>query len=332
MIRFFIQIVIVFVCVVLSIKWTVEAILFREVYSDRNRVVAGLSQVHLDQLHFLADQLVACPPQEQGNKLAEFGKQSVGPLAILPIAELAESEHSRLKKTDGFIVRYADGMIDYLGVPLSNDHYLLCGPIGRLSNRFIELQVDGWLKGVREALESSGDVQTTLSRYSSLLRVPIRLEQRENLPDKVSEKLTDYQESVFYQTDVGSFVALELRDSSQVLCLGPLLEVTNYAQVAAGYGILGWLLVALAVLAWMIIKVSLRFRKIENAAVEIADGNFSARVDATKLGEATKLAVAFNTMASKPLCRRFFSMFETSKLNHSSPKKSSRLTLPWKAS
>ena len=299
MIRFFIQIVIVFVCVVLSIKWTVEAILFREVYSDRNRVVAGLSQVHLDQLHFLADQLVACPPQEQGNKLAEFGKQSVGPLAILPIAELAESEHSRLKKTDGFIVRYADGMIDYLGVPLSNDHYLLCGPIGRLSNRFIELQVDGWLKGVREALESSGDVQTTLSRYSSLSRVPIRLEQRENLPDKVFEKLTDYHESVFYQTDVGSFVALELRDSSQVLCLGPLLEVTNYAQVAAGYGILGWLLVALAVLAWMIIKVSLRFRKIENAAVEIADGNFSARVDATKLGEATKLAVAFNTMASK---------------------------------
>ena len=299
MIRLFIQVVIVFVCVTLSIKWTVEAILFREVYSDRNRVVAGLSQVHLDQLHFFADQLVACPPQEQGNKLAEFGKQSVGPLAILPIAELAESEHSRLKKTDGFIVRYADGMIDYLGVPLSNDHYLLCGPIGRLSNRFIELQVDGWLKGVREALESSGDVQTTLSRYSSLLRVPIRLEQRENLPDKVSEKLTDYQESVFYQTDVGSFVALELRDSSQVLCLGPLLEVTNYAQVAAGYGILGWLLVALAVLAWMIIKVSLRFRKIENAAVEIADGNFSARVDATKLGEATKLAVAFNTMASK---------------------------------
>ncbi|MEI7702419.1 MAG: hypothetical protein WCK86_21685 [Planctomycetia bacterium] len=151
-------------------------------------MIAGLSHVHLDQLHFLADQLVACPPQERGNKLAEFGKQSVGPLAILPIAELAESEQSRLKKTDGFIVRYADGMIDYLGVPLSNDHYLLCGPIGRLSNRCIELQVDDWLKGVREALESSGDVQTTLSRYSSLLRVPIRLEQRESLPDKVSEK------------------------------------------------------------------------------------------------------------------------------------------------
>ena len=299
MIRFFVQVIIVFLCVVLSIKWTVEAILFREVYSDRNRVTAGLSQVHLDQLHFLADQLVACPPQEQGNKLAEFGKQSAGPLAILPIAELAESEQSRLKKANGFIVRYADGMIDYLGVPLSKDKYLLCGPIGRLSNRFIELQVDGWLKGVREALESSGDVQTTLSRYSSLSRVPIRLEQRESLPDKVSEKLTDYHESVFYQTDVGSFVALELRDSSQVLCLGPLLEVTNYAQVAAVYGILGWLLVAFAVLAWMIIKVSLRFRKIENAAVEIADGNFSARVDATKLGEATKLAVAFNTMVSK---------------------------------
>ncbi|MFN5950791.1 MAG: hypothetical protein ACK43N_20030, partial [Pirellulaceae bacterium] len=244
---------------------------------------AGLSQVHLDQLHFLADQLVACPPQEQGNKLAELGKQSVGPLAILPISELAESEQSRLRKSDGFIVRYADGMIDYLGVPLSKDQYLLCGPIGRLTNRFIELQVDSWLKSVREALESSGDVQATISKYSSLLRVPIRLEQRESLPDNVSEKLTDYHESVFYQTDVGSFVALELRDSSQVLCLGPLLEVTNYAQVAARYGILGWLLVALAVLAWMIIKVSLRFRKIENAAVEIADGNFSARVDATKL-------------------------------------------------
>ena len=299
MIRFYIQVVIVFLCVVLSIKWTVEAILFREVYSDRNRVIAGLSQVHLDELHFLAEQLVACPPQEQGNKLAELGKQSVGPLAILPISELAESEQSRLRKSDGFIVRYADGMIDFLGVPLSDDHYLLCGPIGRLTNRFIELQVDSRLKGIREALESSGDAQATISKYSSLLRVPIRIEQRESLPGKVSEKLTDYHQSVFYQTDVGNFVALELRDSSQVLCLGPLKEVTNYAQVAAGYGILGWLLVALAVFAWMIIKVSLRFRKIETAAVAIADGNFSARVDATKLGEATKLAMAFNTMASK---------------------------------
>lgn len=299
MIRFYIQVVIVFLCVVLSIKWTVEAILFREVYSDRNRVIAGLSQVHLDELHFLAEQLVACPPQEQGNKLAELGKQSVGPLAILPISELAESEQSRLIKSDGFIVRYADGMIDFLGVPLSDDHYLLCGPIGCLTNRFIELQVDSRLKGIREALESSGDAQATISKYSSLLRVPIRIEQRESLPGKVSEKLTDYHQSVFYQTDVGNFVALELRDSSQVLCLGPLKEVTNYAQVAAGYGILGWLLVALAVFAWMIIKVSLRFRKIETAAVAIAAGNFSARVDATKLGEATKLAMAFNTMASK---------------------------------
>jgi len=299
MIRFYIQVVIVFLCVVLSIKWTVEGILFREVYSDRNRVIAGLSQVHLDELHFLAEQLVACPPQEQGNKLAELGKQSVGPLAILPISELAESEQSRLIKSDGFIVRYADGMIDFLGVPLSDDHYLLCGPIGRLTNRFIELQVDSRLKGIREALESSGDAQATISKYSSLLRVPIRIEQRESLPGKVSEKLTDYHQSVFYQTDVGNFVALELRDSSQVLCLGPLKEVTNYAQVAAGYGILGWLLVALAVFAWMIIKVSLRFRKIETAAVAIAAGNFSARVDATKLGEATKLAMAFNTMASK---------------------------------
>ena len=299
MIRFFIQVVIVFICVTLSIKWTVEAILFREVYSDRNRVVAGLSQVHLDQLHFFADQLVTCPPQEQGNRLADFAKQSNGPLAILPIAELVDSDRSRLKKPDGFIVRYADGMIDYLGVPLSKDNYLLCGPIGHVTNRFIEVQVESWIKGIRDALESSGDAQATISKYSRLIRVPIRIEERERLPDRVSETMTDYQKSVFYQTGAGSFVALELRDSSRVICLGPLLEVTNYAQVAARYGILGWLLGASAVLAWMIINVSLRFRKIQNAAVEIADGNFSARVDTRNLGEATKLAAAFNTMASK---------------------------------
>jgi two-component system sensor histidine kinase RstB len=49
----------------------------------------------------------------------------------------------------------------------------------------------------------------------------------------------------------------------------------------------------------MIFRVSSRFRKIEKAAVEIADGNFSARVNTPNLGEAKKLALAFNTMASK---------------------------------
>jgi HAMP domain-containing protein len=205
----------------------------------------------------------------------------------------------RLSKPDGFIYRYSDGMIDYLGVRLDNEHHLLYGPMGDLSNRFIEVQVDSWLKVVREALESSRDSQATLSSYSSQFRVPIRIEQRQSLPDRVSEKMKVHHESIFYQSSDGSFVALELGDSRQVLCMGPLPEVADYAQVAFKKGVLVWLLASSTVLGWMIFKVSGRFRKIEKAAVEIADGNFSARVNTPNLGEAKKLALAFNTMASK---------------------------------
>jgi len=241
MIRLFLKVFILNVFVVLSIKWTAEAILFSEVYSDRKRVIAGLSEVHQDQLQFFAEQLVALPPHKQVNKVADFRETSVAPLVIRPTAELSKSERLSLRKSKKFIVRYEDGMIDYLGVPLSDDFYLLYGPLGHLSNRFIELQVDGWLKELRKALESSRDVQSTITKFSSRFRIPIRLEQRDRLPDRVSEKMIDSRESIFYQTDAGSFVALELRGSPQVLCLGPMLEVTNYAQVAVRTGIFLWL-------------------------------------------------------------------------------------------
>jgi HAMP domain-containing protein len=85
--------------------------------------------------------------------------------------------------------------------------------------------------------------------------------------------------SIFYQSSDESFVALELGDSNQVLCMGPLTKVTDYAQVALRKGFLVCLLASSAILGWMIFRVSSRFRKIEKAAVEIADGNFSARVN-----------------------------------------------------
>ena len=299
MIRFFIKVLIVFLVLIFAVKWTMEGILFQNVYSDRNRVISGLSRVHLDQLDFLADELVACDPQSQATKLAQFHKKSLVPIGIRANTELSESDRVRLSKPDGFIYRYSDGMIDYLGVRLDNEHHLLYGPMGDLSNRFIEVQVDSWLKVVREALESSRDSQATLSSYSSQFRVPIRIEQRQSLPDRVSEKMKVHHDSIFYQSSDGSFVALELGDSSQVLCMGPLPEVADYAQVAFKKGVLVWLLASSTVLGWMIFKVSGRFRKIEKAAVEIADGNFSARVNTPNLGEAKKLALAFNTMASK---------------------------------
>ena len=182
-------------------------------------MIAGLSQVHLDQLDFLAHELVACDPQAQATKLAEFRKKSIVPIEIRANTELSESDRERLSKPDGFIYRYSDGMIDYLGVRLDNQQHLLYGPMGDLAHRFIEDQVDSWLKVVREALESSGDSQGTLSTYSSQFRVPIRIEQRQSLPDRVSEKMKVHHDSIFYQSSDESFVALELGDSSQVLCM-----------------------------------------------------------------------------------------------------------------
>ena len=87
------------------------------------------------------------------------------------------------------------------------------------------------------------------------------------------------------------------RDPDRAICLGPLPKVTDLAQVAARKGMLAWFLAASGILGIIVIRVASRFRRIEKAAGKIAEGDFSARVDASKLGEAHKLATAFNTMA-----------------------------------
>ena len=167
MIRFFIKIYILFILLVFLVKWTVETILFNEVYSDRYRVIAGLSHVQLDRLHLLAEELATCDPQEQSSKLADFRKKSIAPIELRPTAELSRAERSRLETPDGFIHRYSDGMVDYLGVPLNKGQYLLFGPVGHLTNEFIEHQVNHWMRDLREALESSPDPDATLANFSS---------------------------------------------------------------------------------------------------------------------------------------------------------------------
>jgi two-component system sensor histidine kinase RstB len=299
MIRFFIKIYILFILLVFLVKWTVETILFNEVYSDRYRVIAGLSHVHLDRLHFFAEELAACDPHEQGSKLADFRKQSIAPIELRPTAELSPAEQARLETPDGFIHSYSDGMVDYLGVSLNKEQYLLFGPVGHLTNEFIEHQVNSWMKDLREAMESSEDPDETLGTFSSRIRVPVRLQPWKELPASVFERMPSHRDSLFYQSGEDHFVVIACRDPDRAICMGPLPKVTDFAQVAARKGMLAWFLAASGILGFMVIQVAYRFRRIENAAGKIAEGDYTTRVDASKLGEAQKLATAFNTMAAR---------------------------------
>ena len=299
MIRFFIKIYILFILLVFLVKWTTETILFNEVYSDRYRVIAGLSYVHLDRLHFFAEELATCDPHEQGSKLADFRKQSIAPIELRPTAELSPAEQARLETPDGFIHRYSDGMVDYLGVSLNKEQYLLFGPVGHLTNEFIEHQVNSWMKDLREAMESSEDPDQTLGTFSSRIRVPVRLQPWKELPASVFERMPSHRDSLFYQSGDDHFVVIACRDPDRAICMGPLPKVTDFAQVAARKGMLAWFLAASGILGFIVIQVAYRFRRIENAAGKIAEGDFGARVDASKLGEAQKLASAFNVMAAR---------------------------------
>ena len=58
-IRLFLKLFVLLMVILLAIKWTFEKFLDMQVYSDRDRIVAGLVEVQLDGLRSLSKELLS---------------------------------------------------------------------------------------------------------------------------------------------------------------------------------------------------------------------------------------------------------------------------------
>lgn len=304
MIRLFIKFSLMMALVFIAGRWTFYRLLEGQVFSDRQRVVAGLTDVYLSGLRIVAQEL-AIENEEQRERRWEIAKEELdSPIEIRPLEELSSKERTQLSQPNGFIYTYRNEFIDYLGVQLDTDHYLRLGPIADKTSEGIEDKVVEWLRVLERKITLSSDIQTTsdiealLSRISSDSRVPVRLIAQGSLPSDPMRQIASGKRAVFYGIENDYYVAMPLKGRDELISLGPLTKVKVMAERTLTRAMLIWFSIVMGSAAWLVYNVSSKFRRIELAARKIAEGDFDTRVDESIAGESKVLASAFNVMAS----------------------------------
>lgn len=297
-IRLFLKLFILVMVVLLAIKWTFEKFLEIQVYSDRDRIVAGLVEVQLDGLRSLSKELLSFDEPQIQQQLEAYRQEFDIPLRICPIAQLSRGELAQLQEPDGFVYEYYNGMVDYLGVPLGPDTYLRLGPLSDQTLGMIENEVATWLRIQARKIDTSLD-PIALDSIQRLSRFPLKIRTRSELPSEVSNRFSNGKEAAFYRLGGDSFVALLLKDQEHALSMGPLPTIIAVAQKVGRRSLTFWFLISACLIAGLVFNVSNKFRRIEDAAKQIALGKLDTRVDVHRAGEAKVLALAFNSMAEK---------------------------------
>lgn len=298
-IRLFLKFFVLLMVILLAVKWTFEKFLDMQVYSDRDRIVAGLVEVQLDGLRSLSKELSSLEELKIPQRLEAYRQEFDMPLRICPVAQLSRGELAQLQEPDGFVYEYYNGMVDYLGVPLGPDTYLRLGPLSDQTLDMIENEVATWLRIQARKIDTTPWNPGALDSIQRLSRVPLEIRARAELPAEVSDRFADGKDAAFYQLGGDSFVALALKDQEHALSMGPLPKITAVAQQAGRRSLTFWFLISACLIAGLVFNVSNKFRRIEDAAKQIALGKLDTRVDVHRAGEAKVLALAFNSMAEK---------------------------------
>ena len=175
MIRLFLKFLLLMAVAFVAGRWTFYRLLEGQVFDDRQRVVAGITEVHLGGLRIVASELGVTDEQTRKRRWDTIQEELDSPLEIRPTAELSAPERLQLEQPSGFVYAYRNEIIDYLGVRLDTDRYLRLGPIAENTIALIEQDVAGWLRILARKMEGSTDVEGLLRRVSTESLVPVRL-------------------------------------------------------------------------------------------------------------------------------------------------------------
>lgn len=300
MIRLFIKFSLSMILMGLACRWTFYRLMEGQVYTDRERVISGMTDVQIGGLRVLASELANAGDEPTRQQRWEAIKQEFrSPLEIRPLNELTDAERRQLSSPNGFIHSYRNEIIDTLGVPLDAEHYLRLGPIASKIGEVVEEQSLEWLRIMARKMETSSDVDGLLETVSRESRVPVRLRSRESIPVEARQRLESGVPTAFYGLENEYYVVMPLENREDLLCLGPLPKVRELARKTLNTALGLCFACIVGTSGWLVYSVAAKFRRIEVAAKRIAEGRFDARVDEVKAGESKMLASAFNLMASK---------------------------------
>lgn len=299
MIRLFLKFSIATVLLAIFFRWFFYAYLDSKVYTDRQRVISGMTEVHLGGLRVMASELSSGDEPTRRLRWEAIQEEFQSPIEIRSLEELTTSQRIRLKEPNGFICFYRNDIVDYLGVTLDSEHYLRLGPIAQRIGAAVELEAADWLKTLARKIESDSDVEGTLKRISADAGMKVELVSIDSLPYEALHRLDQTVNPAFYGFGNNYYVLMPLKNRQELLRMGPLFRVRSLASLSMNASMGMWLTGVLISTAWLVYNLSKKFQKIEQAAIQISQGRFDTRVDEKGAGESAVLASAFNLMAIK---------------------------------
>jgi len=278
--------------------WTVYTLLSTQVFTDRQRVVSGTTEVQIRGLRGLASELRGGDEQERQQRWEAIQQDFQSPLEIRPTSELTDLQRQGLNR-DGYIYRYSNGMIDVLGVPLEGDRYLRLGPIGNRIGIAVEAEIADWFRESKRRIARSENIDLALKQLSREYQFGFQFVSEGEVPVGAMERIRGGAELAFFPLGQNYYIVGPMKDRSDLLQMGPIPKFKDMADrtVNTAFGL--WLVSILVAIGWLVNNLANKFKRIQRAAIQISEGRFDTRVNEAGAGESAVLASAFNLMASK---------------------------------
>lgn len=197
-------------------------------------------------------------------------------------------------------LRFYLGVVLILFLAWSIQSYIL-GQQDQAENlKVVEEAYSGGARMARQQIEaaSASEREAILAELQKQFDYPLQIVPLDAIPPYAQYRLKEGRDVVFYSQNE-YFVITPLSNGKEGLRLGalPTFVEPSAASMMAGFGVI--LLLAAGAIALLLRPVSRQLRRVEQAALVIAGGDISARVDPRATTSVSALAQAFNAMATR---------------------------------
>ncbi|MCO8120981.1 ATP-binding protein [Stieleria sp. TO1_6] len=194
--------------------------------------------------------------------------------------------------------RFYLGVILILFVAWIIQAYVFRGTTEAANIGVIEDALGGAALSVRDDLIAGGidNRGETLQRVQTRFAYPVSLVKRSErpMPDSMRDRM-DRGEAVMFW----GMIDANLPDSDLLVELGPLPKFAGPSQRDVLLGLGSVFLLVAGAIAILMRPIAIQLRTVERAALAIAEGDLSARIDEVKRKRGLPIVGAFNTMADR---------------------------------
>ncbi|MBP7937153.1 MAG: HAMP domain-containing protein [Phycisphaerae bacterium] len=289
------------VLIVLFLAWWIHGAVWRW------RAEADTAQViliaHRGGARLVARELNSAAATARQRILADLRQRFAYPVDVIALTDLPASAQREIHNGEDVAYARLGGSHVVVAALAGGTEVVRLGPLPNYELRQIEDAIGGWMRLTADKLAAAppDERQAVLRELQRDFVFPIEIVGRKELPPWPQGRIDSGESIVFYPQGPPTYerwmATTPLADGARVVRFGPFPSFENVNQKAAATTLALILLPVAAVIALLLRPLARQLRHIERAALSIAAGDLTARVDERRVTSAMSLAQAFNYMA-----------------------------------